>query len=89
MRLKPCAAVILQPLENDVLEPNVVLVGNGWWREEGRPELEALTWSSDLQGDLGRGQQVAVRLERGTHKITLQAGMEDRTGEQSVTVHVT
>jgi hypothetical protein len=88
VREKPCAAVIMRPVDGEELVSDVVLVGNGWWREEGRPELQALSWASDVQGELGRGRQVAVRLELGTHHITLRAGTEERAGEQSVTVHV-
>jgi hypothetical protein len=89
VREKPCAAVILRPVDGEKLPPNVILVGNGWWREEGRPEVEALEWISDVQGALGRGQSVTVRLEPGTHRITLLAGTEERAGKESVTVHVT
>jgi hypothetical protein len=85
---KPCAAVILRPVDGEALSTNVVLVGNGWWREEGRPELEALAWASDVQGELGYGRAVTALLESGTHRITLRAGREDRAGEQSVMVHV-
>ena len=89
VREKPCAAVILRPVDGEEFASDVVLVGNGWWREEGRPELEALMWASDVQGELGRGREVTARLEPGTHRITLRAGREDRAGEESVTVHVT
>ena len=89
VREKPCAAIILRPVDGEQLLPDVVLVGNGWWREEGRPELEALTWASDVQGELGRGRAVTARLKPGTHHITLHAGTADRSGEKSVTVHVT
>lgn len=89
VREKPCAAVILRPVDGAELPIDVVLVGNGWWREERRPEFEALTWVSDVQGELGRGQEVTTRLERGTHRLTLRAGTQERTGEHSVTVHVT
>ncbi len=68
VREKPCAAVILRPVDGEELSSDVVLVGNGWWREERRPELQALTWASDVQGELGRGRQVTVHLERGTHE---------------------
>lgn len=85
---KPCAAVIQQPVDGARVSPDVALVGNGWWREEGRAELEALAWTSDVQGDLGRGRAVAARLGEGTHRITLRAGHGDRTGEETVTVHV-
>jgi len=89
VREKSCAAVILRPVDGESLSPDVVLMGNGWWREEGRPELEALRWASDAQGELGRGREVSVRLTPGTHHVTLYAGTENRIGEASVTVHVT
>jgi hypothetical protein len=88
VREKPCAAVVLRPVDGEQLPPDVVLVGNGWWREEGRPEFEALTWTSDVQGELGRGRAVTARLEPGTHHITLHAGTAERAGETTVTVHV-
>ena len=88
-REKPCAAVILRPVDGEELSPDVLLVGNGWWREERRPELEALRWASDIQGELGRGRQVTVHLEPGTHELTLRAGTEERAGARSVRVHVT
>ena len=88
VREKPCAAVILRPIDGAELPPDVVLVGNGWWREERRPELQALLWASDVQGELGSGRTVTARLEPGTHRITLHAGSGDRAGEESVTVYV-
>jgi hypothetical protein len=88
VREKPCAAAILRPIDGEEISSRIVLVGNGWWREEGRPEFEALTWTSDAQGELGRGQYVTARLEPGTHHITLHAGTGERRGEESVTVHV-
>lgn len=89
VREKPCAVVILRPVDGEQLPRDVLLVGNGWWREEGRPEVEALKWVSDVQGELGSGRAVTARLQRGTHHITLRAGTADRAGEKSVTVHVT
>ncbi|BCS31438.1 hypothetical protein TBR22_A06390 [Luteitalea sp. TBR-22] len=86
--IKPCAAVILRPVDGDTVASDVLLVGNGWWREEGRPELEALTWFSDVQGELGRGRSLAAHLERGMHRLTLRAGGQERVGESSVTVQV-
>ncbi len=88
VREKPCAAVIVRPVDGETLAPDVVLVGNGWWREERRPELQQLGWTSDVQGELGSGRQVAVHLEPGTHTLTLRAGSGERAGEQSVTVQV-
>lgn len=85
---KPCAAVILRPTDGEELLSSVVLIGNGWWREEGHPETEQLWWESDVQGELGRGREITVHLEPGTHHITLRAGREDRAGTESITVHV-
>lgn len=89
VREQPCTAVIVRPVDGDELTSDVVLVGNGWWREEGRPEVDALVWASDVQGELGYGREVATRLEPGTHCITLSAGSGDREGEECVTVYVT
>lgn len=86
---KPCAAIIVRPIDGQELSHDVVLVGNGWWREEGQPETEQLWWESDVQGELGRGRAIRVLLEPGTHRITLRAGMDDRAGTESITVHVT
>lgn len=85
---KPCAAAIMQPVDGTTISPNAVLVGNGWWREERKPEVEALRWTSDIQGELGRGRLVETHLKSGTHRITLHAGREGRVGEESVTIHV-
>ena len=69
--------------------PTWSLVGNGWWREEGRPELEALAWASRCARGAGaRPTRSRPGSKPGTHRITLRAGTEDRTGEESVTVHV-
>ena len=57
VREKPCAAVIVRPVDGESLAPDVVLVGNGWWREERRPELQQLGWTSDVQGELGSGRR--------------------------------
>ncbi len=88
VREKPCSAVIARPVDGEVVPPDVVLVGNGWWREEGRPELHALVWSSDVQGELGAGRVVTARLEPGIHRVTLLAGSGDRAGQDAITVRV-
>ena len=88
VRAKPCVAVIQRPGDGEQVGPEPQLVGNGWWREEDRAEVDQLAWASDLQGELGYGRQVDARLEPGTHVITLTAGVGDRAGSESVTVHV-
>jgi hypothetical protein len=52
----------------------VWLHGQGYHLEELRPELEDLTWSSSIDGELGRGSTVEVRLSEGQHAIMLRAG---------------
>ena len=67
---------------------DVVLAGNGWWLEDARPELERLSWCSDRDGELGRGQTVRTTLSPGEHRLVLTAGDGERAGEEAVTVHV-
>ncbi len=86
---KPCRALIQQPLDGERLtQHELLLVGNGWWLEDSRPELEQLAWCSDQEGELGRGSTVRARLSPGRHTLTLRAGEGDRVGEASVTVDV-
>jgi hypothetical protein len=44
VREKPCAAVILRPVDGEELEADteVTPAGNGWWREERWAELVLL-----------------------------------------------
>jgi hypothetical protein len=89
--LKPCVPMILAP-EPELelaLGATLRLQGQGYWREERRPEFDALSWSSSLVGALGRGAIVEVSgLTPGKHEITLLAGNGERTGRASITITV-
>jgi hypothetical protein len=83
---RPCLATILSP-EDGAMVPSgreVWLQGQGYYLEEGRPELEQLAWESSIDGDLGAGPLVAARLSDGTHDITLHAGPPKRRGSTAI-----
>jgi hypothetical protein len=89
--VKPCAAMILAPESGFQIRfgAPLELRGQGFWREERRPELEALQWSSSRAGFLGRGPYLAVNgLVAGEHEITLVAGEGERAGRTSIVVTV-
>jgi hypothetical protein len=90
--VKPCVAMILSPEENAELaagEP-VLLRGQGYYLEEDRPELEALRWSSSLDGPLGEGTLVHLPgLSPGEHEIALEAGEGERVGRAATAVLAT
>lgn len=85
---KPCRALITAPADGSSVSGRVDLIGNGWWLETTEVETEALTWSSDRDGELGRGTYVVAELSPGTHVITLHAGSRGREGTESVRVTV-
>jgi hypothetical protein len=89
VRVKPCQPMIQSPPPGARLATgDTVLIGNGWWLETMRPELDALVWTSDRQGELGRGRTVHVSLTPGHHRITLRAGSDARAGETTVEIDV-
>jgi len=56
------------------LGENVVLVGEAYSPELGSAEPGDLQWSSNLQGDLGRGHELNLgQLQPGKHVLTLSA----------------
>lgn len=83
---KSCRALITSPLDGAAIDGRVELIGNGWWLEAAEIETEALTWSSDRDGELGRGTYVVADLSPGRHVITLRAGTRGREGTASVRV---
>lgn len=85
---KPCQAIVIAPVDGSEVADGVAveLMGHGWWLEEARAEREALEWTSSLDGPLGRGPRLEVRLSAGEHRITLAAGAGPRRGEGSVVV---
>lgn len=88
LAIKPCQALIQQPIDGTEVAGEVTLDGNGWWMEEGRAEVEALRWESDRDGPVGEGRGLVVTLTPGPHTITLRAGSGDRVGDATVQVTV-
>jgi hypothetical protein len=89
--LKPCVPMIFAPEAGVRIDPGATLrlQGQGYWREERRPELESLYWSSSLAGALGRGPSVEVAgLPAGKHEITLAAGEGERVGKATIPITV-
>jgi hypothetical protein len=68
--------------------PAASAAGHGFWLESMPRELEDLAWSSDRQGELGRGRSLRVTLAPGHHRLTLRAGSDARAGETSLEVDV-
>jgi hypothetical protein len=88
---KQCLAMILQPSDGSTIASGtrVLLQGQGYYREERQPELQALTWSSSIDGTLGEGSAVETNLSKGTHTITLTAGTASRQDTTRITLAVT
>jgi hypothetical protein len=87
---RPCQAFIVSPIDGQSLSEDAPLTlhGQGYWLEEDRPEMDELDWWSSLDGALGYGSTVPIRLRRGSHTITLRAGHGNRTSTASVSVNV-
>ncbi|WP_396913376.1 hypothetical protein [Mycolicibacterium sp.] len=86
--VKPCVAIIQNPLDDTDVDSTVSLIGNGWHLESHAPEVEALRWESDIDGHLGDGTGIQATLTPGRHTITLTAGAADRRGTSSITITV-
>lgn len=88
---KACVAMIQHPLEGSrhAADEPVLLHGQGFWREENRPEFEQLAWytSSDTQ-PASTGRLGQLQLAPGQHTITLLAGNEPHRGRAEVTIVV-
>jgi len=79
-------ALIVSPDDGSryTLGQQVTLIGEGYDIEDGILEDAALSWSSDLQADLGTGRHLAVTdLYTGTHELTLRVA--DSDGQVSTT----
>lgn len=86
---KPCRPTILLPLDGSQVREGecVRLLGQGYWLEDACAERGELTWSSSIDGELGRGQLVDVPcLSPGEHQVTLRAGTGSRRGECFITL---
>jgi hypothetical protein len=72
---KPPMAVIQSPSSGVIFTagPKVDLEGSGADLEDGSLGDNALSWASSLDGPLGSGQIVEVKLSPGVHTITLTA----------------
>jgi hypothetical protein len=87
--IKPPLAMVLSPSDQaNVNGRFVTFQGQGYYLEENAPELEALTWTSSLDGKLGTGRVVQTPLSKGTHDITLTVGSGQRQGKTSIVVQV-
>lgn len=88
--VKPCFAMILAPADEARVPAGVptVLQGQGYWREERRPELTQLSWTSSIDGDLGTGALVEALLSLGAHRIELRAGTGRRAGTTTISLVV-
>ena len=87
---KPPQALIISPQAGVSLtaEQQLTLAGEAYDLEDGLLPDSALKWSSDLQGDLGAGAQLAVSLKPGVHTLTLS--VQDSDGQSGAnTVQVT
>lgn len=89
---KEPVALIADPVNGASFIPGALIVfqGSALDLEDGRLGDEALTWSSDRQGNLGTGPSLPVNaLEPGEHLITLQTQDSDgATATDTVTVFV-
>jgi hypothetical protein len=69
----------------------VILDGEAYTNSGSLPE-DSLVWSSDLDGELAVGEQLAINaqeLTEGTHEITLTAHDEEmQSGSDSITIHI-
>jgi hypothetical protein len=91
---KAASALVAAPGEADLLSPNEALLldGSAYDPEDGPLSGNALSWWSDRDGLLGRGETVIIpglTLSTGQHRLTLKATDSDgQTGEAHVTVFI-
>ncbi len=79
---------ILAPATGSQYAPGelIILLGSGTDNEDGSLAGTQLSWSSDIDGSLGTGREVATRnLTVGQHNITLT--VTDAQGRESTTTH--
>lgn len=69
----------------------VILDGEAYTNSGSLPE-DSLVWSSDLDGELAVGEQLAINaqeLSEGTHRITLTAHDDEmQSGSDTITIHI-
>lgn len=88
---KPIEPIIMEPRSGTPLSSNIpvrlsgsaTLPGGGW------VEPGDLSWSSDLDGELGQGDSIVVLLSKGTHQLTLRAAKDGYVqGSTTIIVNV-
>ncbi len=84
----PPVAAVSVPVENAVVQSPVQLEGSATDAEDGVLSDEALSWTSDVDGNLGTGTSLQVALSVGPHTITLTATDSGSLTGQEV-VHIT
>jgi hypothetical protein len=82
--------LILSPEHGAAISPTASLSAIVYDREEGKLEGAALRWTSDVEGDLGRGALLFPQaLSEGQHTLTLTAtDSEGARGTASILVNV-
>jgi hypothetical protein len=83
--------MILEPASDVVYRSDwpVVLAGQGFWREWGRPEWEQLAWYVDgVSQAVAYGRRAEVVLAPGEHTVVLEAGDEEHRGRAEVVITV-
>jgi hypothetical protein len=89
---KPPQAAISRPADQEAFfqQDMIIFAGQGYDNEDGTLDGDALTWSSDLEGILGSGRDLALDgLMPGNHTITLTAIDGDGHSDTvSITIHV-
>ncbi len=89
---KPPKAVINAPKNSAsfFLKRTITFAGGGYDTEDGMLTGNSLTWSSDLAGVMGSGEEISVsNLASGTHTITLTAkDKEWNEGKESLQITI-
>lgn len=88
---EPLTVVIINPNDGSAFskDEEITFQGRGYSLELGVVTAENLVWTSDMQGNIGVGNEFKVKLGIGTHTITLTAtDSEGTTGTAQITVTV-
>jgi hypothetical protein len=78
------------PEAGSVVSPALTLSGYGYDAEDGDLGDDAMAWTSDRDGPLGKGRLLRVAgLSAGTHRLVLAVtDSHGQTASSSVTIHV-
>ena len=84
-------AYIQSPTDGEII-PNglsIVLAGNGYDMEDGQIIDDRITWTSDIDGNLGSGSQILFDLSFGQHTITLHVIDNDgHEADESISIFI-